>query len=144
MALVEDLKAGQPFGANGSHYRAYYNDQLGAVSHDELEAFAQALLLSEGKADRRPMRIYSLMRLSRDELYSPYYVLTLERVLWQTKSYETNDMLLPVEVENPHWEVEHSSWLIGFRGNEITSARQVDELFFLHGELEPVKGCSTE
>lgn len=136
--LVDDLRAGKPRGSGSAQFRQFYSDELGAVSSPELEEFAHSLLHSEGKPDNRPMRIYSLMRLGKEE---PYYILTLERSVWKTKSYETNDMLLPVEVDDPHWELEHSSWLIRFRGNEIASVRQANELFFLHGELERVTGC---
>lgn len=137
-ALVAELAAGQLHGPANTAHRRYYSNGLGEVEADEEPQFIQSLLSSAGKPDRRPMRIHSLLRLGKD---TSLYLVMVERQLWQAKRYDTDEMLRPVAVDDPHWESELATWLISFDGNEITSMRQADELLALHGRLGRVRGC---
>ena len=137
--MVADFREGLPFGTPWS-YREVYTDDLGKVERDEVEAFASYMLTSHGRQDRVPMEVHSIHVLGGDE-FERFYVLTLKRSQWQLKRYEEDGMLNLIEIDDPHWDISYSTWLVRFSSNTLRSVRQADDLLFLKSELEPLENC---
>lgn len=141
--LVADLNAGKPHGDGAWRPRFYFTDAFGRVEPGELDAFARSLRESAGQPDRAPMRIVGLYRLGQKDSAGQYILLT-EREHWQLKDYEDGPMLLPVEVDRPHWAVTNTTWLITFSGGEITHVREASELDWRGVPAREVRGCRSE
>lgn len=138
--LVADLNAGKPHGDGAWRLRFYFTDAFGRVEPGELDAFARSLRESAGRPDRTPMRIVALYRLGHKDS-TGQYILVTGREQWQLKDYEDNAMLLPVEVDRPHWADTSTTWLITFSGGTITHVREAGELDWRSVPVREVHGC---
>jgi hypothetical protein len=105
-----------------------YTDALGMVEFDEQQAFLASMNGSDGREDRAPIKIIDFRPLISHKFH-PVYLVTLEREVWKLKDYETDGMLMPQEIDRPHWETDWTSWLITFRGSDISSIREADDLW---------------
>ena len=130
-----DLDANVPFPGP-----TIYTDALGEVGLDEEETFLAAMRNSEGKADRRPIRLDGVYKVRGDD-YQPTYLIALEREVWRLQSYEDDGMLGSYAVDNPHWQTTRSLWLVTFRSNHIDYVRETPELDLLAANSAEVDGC---
>jgi hypothetical protein len=130
-----DLDANVPFPGP-----TVYTDALGEVGLDEEETFLAAMRNSEGKADRKPIRLDGVYKV-RGDAYQPTYLIALEREVWRLQSYEDDGMLGSYAVDNPHWQTERSFWLVTFQSNHIDHVRETPELDRLAAKTAEVEGC---
>lgn len=138
--LVDNLNAGTPWGSDERNIVFFYSDRFGEVERDERDAFTKHMRHSNGKRDRRNMKVASLHSLHEDERW-PQYIVKLDRAVWKLTSWETDGMLMEREIDDPHWTTDFSTWLVQFRNNRIHSVREARELVSLVSNLERVKGC---
>lgn len=138
--LVADINAGDPLGAERGDFREFHTDALGRVNQDELPALTKSLRKANGKADRAPMRIFGVWPL-KVQADAAFYIVTLERETWQLERIETDEMLMPYGVPDPHWGSSLSTWLVGFASNHIVTVREADELDGLTDLDQGMKGC---
>lgn len=116
-------------------------DALGDVEVDEWPALLAALRTHEGKADKRPLHLTALRRI-HDDAIGPLYVAIVEREQWELERYMGEDgMLMPVFERDPHYEAREGFWLVGFRGNDVASLREADELYPLARGGEAHRDC---
>lgn len=108
-------------------------DALGRVQASEWDALLAGLRTHNGKRDKAPMHLIALRRIDdRNEETVALYVARVERERWELERYTgTDSMLMPVHEPDPHYEMAHHTWLVGFRGNNIVSLREADELYVL-------------
>ena len=108
-------------------------DALGRVQPNEWDALLAGLRTHNGKPDKVPMRLIALRRIDdRNEETVALYVARVERERWELERYAGTDaMLMPVYNPDPHYETAHHTWLVGFRGNNVVSLREADELYVL-------------
>lgn len=130
-----DLEAEVPFPGP-----MVYTDALGYVDLDEEETFLAGMRNSEGKADRKPIRLDGVYTVRGDD-YQPTYLIALERELWRLQSYEDDGMLGSYAVDDPHWQTERSLWLVTFRSNHVEYVRETPELDLFAGKGAEVRGC---
>lgn len=108
-------------------------DALGRVQGSEWDALLAGLRTHNGKPDKLPMRLIALRRIDdRNEETVALYVARVERERWELQRYAGDDgMLMPIYKPDPHYETAHHTWLVGFRGNQVVSLREADELYIL-------------
>ena len=138
--LVADLNAGQPYGGDRRSFRMYFTDTLGFVEPDEVDEFSRSMRYSNGKKDRREMEVEALHRLDVDGTDATY-VVRLSRSSWELKRYEENGMLMLDEIDDPHWAVNQTYWLVDFSSNEISRFREAFEIYSLTSQDNKVEGC---
>lgn len=108
-------------------------DALGRVQASEWDALLAGLRTHNGKPDKLPMHLIALRRIDdRNEETVALYVARVARERWELQRYDgDDDMLAPVYKPDPHYETAHHTWLVGFRGNQVVSLREADELYIL-------------
>ncbi|WP_144037939.1 hypothetical protein [Sphingopyxis sp. KK2] len=106
-------------------------DALGTTTWEDKDALAAELGSHNGKPDRVPPRLLSLRRIDDGgDKTQAIYVATLERDRWELERYMGDDgLLMPVYEPDPHYEVSTGAWLVTFRGNQVTTLREADELW---------------
>ncbi len=112
-------------------------DALGTATWEDKDALAAELGSHNGKPDRVPPRLLSLRRIDDGgDKTQAIYVATLERDRWELERYMGGDgLLMPIFEPDPHYEVSTGTWLVTFRGNQLSTLRAADELWPL--ALEP-------
>jgi hypothetical protein len=132
-----DLDEGVPFPGP-----TFYTDALGEVQPAEEEAFLRAMRHSDGKKDRKPIRLDGVYKVRGDE-FRPTYLVVLVRELWRLKRYEMDGMLETVEIDDPHWDSDRSVWLVTFSSNHVDEWRETPELYPFAEEEGEVRACRT-
>ena len=127
-------------GEKGWSYREIHTDQFGQLERSEIEAFNRFMLTSEGKPDRVSIELTSVHVLGGNE-NEKFYVITLGRTLWRLKRHDVDSMHPVWEIDDPHWDRGHSTWLVYFKSNSIQSVRQAKELVYLTSELDRLETC---
>lgn len=142
--LVEGLAAGRLRSADDPFAGpAFYSDVFGKVDKEEEQAFLDSLRHSEGKPDRRPIRLYHAYSVHRDK-QMPTYLVLLQRLAWHETSLHSNDDLNALSVErvaDPHYNPDLSYWLATFDSDRIAHFREAPELYRLTGEKSELKRC---
>jgi hypothetical protein len=137
--VIADLNAGRLRDPR-SPFPAFYSDAFGQVDAAEEAAFLHALRHSEGRPDRKPMRLYHVYWVHRDT-HQPIYLVVLERQAWHETRLEIDDMLMVEEVPYPHYGVDTSYWLVKFQSNDIRSFREAPEMYPLMDDSTELKTC---
>ena len=138
--VVGNLSAGRLKGAGDLLGPTFFSDAFGKVEAREEEAFLNSLRHSEGRPDLKPMRLYHVYRVYRDE-HQPIYLVVLERQAWHETRLETDEMLITQEVRDPHYGLDTSYWLATFRSNDLWHFREAPELYPLMDESRELEGC---
>ncbi|HEU0135578.1 MAG TPA: hypothetical protein VFR28_12215 [Allosphingosinicella sp.] len=121
----------------------FYSDALGEVEEKEEAAFLYALRHSEGKRDRKPMRIYGIFTVLADK-EGPIYLVVLDRESWHEKRLVPGDMLDMLEIDDPHWDTDSSLWLVSFSSNHIYWFREAGEMYRLMSSANRLESCSLD
>jgi hypothetical protein len=118
----------------------FYSDAFGEVEEKEEEAFLHGLRHSEGRRDRRPMRLYGVFTVHKDE-HDPIYLVVLDREAWHETRLVMGDMNDVEKVADPHYATESSYWLVGFSSSRIRSFREAPETYRLMGAANRLENC---
>lgn len=141
-ALVAGLATGTvaDIGAP-SGFVTFFSDALGKIEGEaEKTAFLAALHEASGKPDRRPLRLYHAYSMRSDEEGASYLV-ALERQRWTLVRDEVDDMLMPIEVPDPHYETTISYWIATFSSNSMWQFREAGELYRFMAKERQLPGC---
>jgi hypothetical protein len=103
------------------------SDALGTVQYDQREAFSTSLTENDGKRDRVSAKVNALVAIHSDK-FDPLYLAVIERDRWQAQRY-FEDADGEAEQLPPAYETHHSFWLVTFSSDEISSFREVGELY---------------
>jgi len=139
---IADLNAGRLKDPKSAHPSGptFYSDTFGKVEEGEEAAFLHSLRHSEGKRDRKPIRLYGVFTVQADK-HAPIYLAVLERESWHQIRLEEDDMLNVREVRDPRYERDTSYWLVSFRSDDISDFREAGEMFRLMSESNWLRPC---
>ncbi|MCC6926793.1 hypothetical protein [Novosphingobium sp.] len=142
LQLVADINAGKPRGDHAARFHFFYTDALGEVDLAEEPVLAKALREANGKPDRLPAALGGIWPLAQGAGHrkdQALYVIVLRRETWQLVRYETDAMLMPTEIPDPHWDSDNSTWLVAFDENRIRAVREARELSLLTDPKKALK-----
>jgi len=139
--VIADFNRGRLPGPEPSAFAPiFYSDRFGEVDDAEAADFLHALRHSEGKRDRRPIRLghVSTVHKERDEAL---YLVVLEREAWREKRRVEDEELRVQEIDDPRFERDTSYWLVSFGSNAISHFREAPEMYKLMSEAAWLKQC---
>lgn len=143
-ALVANLGRGRLEDPRGASFvPTFYSDRFGEVDKAEEAAFLHSLRHSEGRRDRRPIRLERVHAVDPDK-FRPIYLVVLERESWREIRTETDGMFETHEIPDPRFVIETSHWLATFSSNDLMRFREAPEMYQLGDEANRLKGCARD
>ncbi|HZG07798.1 MAG TPA: hypothetical protein VEZ70_02330 [Allosphingosinicella sp.] len=119
---------------------AFFTDDLGRVEPAELAAFHHAMRNAAGRPDREPVRVGRVYRIHADR-YRPSWLVMLERQTWQPTRFETDDMLIDREIDDPAYRPDWSWWLVTFQSSRVSEFREAGELYTMMKDGHELENC---
>jgi hypothetical protein len=111
----------------------FTNEHGHVLGEQETRAFLAALNGDEAHPDRAPLGVASVRRLD-DDRYNPLYLVRIERERWFAASEEEFNGLVPAREAG--YRPSSETWLVQFSSNELSTFREVPELWRLTRERD--------
>lgn len=118
----------------------FFSDSFGEVEEAEEAAFLHSMRHSEGRPDEKPIELRDVRIVHKDE-DDPLYLVVLDRESWHEKRLTTDELLMPIEIDDPHFETDTNFWLVRFMSNALTDFREAPEVHTLWLESKKLKHC---